>query len=376
MENELSYNDEINLLDYWRILVKRRWWVGLIVFGVFVVSVVVSLLLPKIYTATTTLFPPTEEGSSGLGLGMMMMVQFGYGEDTASLWVEILESPRVQDAIITKFNLKKEYKLDTIEEVRNGLQGAVAIRKSKKGNIISIAVEDKDPKQAARIANAFVDELDRINKDVVMTRGKRTRLFLDRRLKETKDDLDTSENLVRVFQEQYKAVKLDDQSRTIIDAIGTLKGQVMAKEVEIEMLLSYSASASPQVEIIRRQIQGLKEQLAMLQKGTFDRANMDQKDIFIPTERLPEILFQYTQLVREAKIQEAIYQLLTQQYEMARIEETKDSPTVTVLDIAKAPEKRTSPKRFRIVLISTLMSAFVAMLIAILVERLGVKSAG
>ena len=208
-------NDEINLLDYWRALVKHKGLIGGIVGAVFVLSIIVSLLLPKIYAATASILPPQQEGSLSSsiisqlpgGLGGLAGGFLG-GQSAADLWVGILNSQTVTDAIINQFDLRKLYEAQTIEAARGALESNVTIEKSKEG-ITSITVEDKDPERAARMANAFVEELDRINKGVVMTSGKRMRTFVERRIKNAKVELASAEEAVKVFQEKNQAVKLD-----------------------------------------------------------------------------------------------------------------------------------------------------------------------
>ena len=143
----------------------------------------------------------------------------------------------MRDAIISRFNLKELYDVETIEDARKALDKKVTIEKSKE-EIISVTVEDKYPNRAAQMANAFIEELDGINKGVVMTSGKRMRAFVEKRLKDVRIELAKAEEAVRAFQETNKAVKLDDQSKAIIEAIGMVKGQLMAKEVELQTLLS------------------------------------------------------------------------------------------------------------------------------------------
>ena len=144
-------------------------------------------------------------------------------------WLAILKSETIRDAVIQRFDLIKVFKAKSMEDARNTLNGMVKVSKSKEG-IISITVEDRDP-QAATLANGFVEELDKINKGLVTTSGRRMRVFVEDRLKEAKVELTKAEETIKGFQEKNKAYKLDDQSRAIIEAIGTIKGQLMAKEI-------------------------------------------------------------------------------------------------------------------------------------------------
>jgi tyrosine-protein kinase Etk/Wzc len=368
-------DDDINLLDLWRVLVKRKKLIGLIVGGAFVGSITVSLLLPKMYASTASVLPPQQESSLSAGLTASQLSVNSLGgmaggflglKSPSDLWVGILKSETVRDAIITRFDLKTLYRDKTIEDTRSDLDKNVWIRKSKE-DIISVTVEDKDPKRSAEMANAFVEELDKVNKRVVMTSGGRMRAFVEKRLAESKEDLAKVEEQVRVFQDKNRAVKLDDQSKAMIEAMGKVKGQLMAREVELQTLLSYATPNNPQAEILQSQVEELRTTLRDLEEGRKGEPAAS-KTIFIPPARIPDLVLQYERLLRDAKVQETLYGLLTQQYEMARIQEAKDSPTVQILDVAKVPQRKSRPKRLLIVLMSSSTATFFGAFLAFCVE--------
>lgn len=377
MDKEYIDADEINLLDVWQVLVKRKRLIGYIVGAAAIASVMISLLLPKIYAATTSILPPQQD-TLALSMGLQQAAQSGVGgiasgllgmKTAADLWVGILKSNSVRDAIIDRFRLKGVFDVETIEDARRELDDMVEVVKAKE-EILSITVEDKNPQKAAQIANAFVEELDKINMGNVMTSGKRTRLFLEKRLREAKEEVIRTELAMKVFQEDNKAVKLDEQSKAIIEAIGGIRGDLMAKEIELQTMLSFATPTHPRVELLQSEITGLKGQLRELTEGKKKQFPAEPKDIFIPTAEMPDLGLQYTRLLRDAKIQETLYGLLTQQYEMARIQEARDSPTVQILDVAKVPEKKARPKRALIVLLSTVTAAFLSVFLAFFMEFL------
>ena len=363
--SEEQYENEIRLLDYWAVLVRHRKLITLITVGAFLVSIVVSLLLPKTYLSRASIMPPQQD--STVASGLLSSLPFGLGggllglQTPTDLWVGILNSQSVKDSIIERFNLRELYGTETIEDTREVLDKAVNIEKSKE-EIISISVEDWEPERAASMANAFIEELDRVNRDAVMSAGKRMRTFVEKRLNEAKYGLAESENQLRIFQEKNKAVKLDEQSERTIEVIGTLKGELMAKEVAMKTLLSYATVTNPRVEILKAEIGELKGQLKELTEGS------GEGDIFIPTGDIPQLAVEYVRLVRDAKIQETLFELLTQQYELARIQEAKDSPTVHVLDVGKPPEKKYRPQRTLIVVVSTFMAGLCAVLASFIME--------
>ncbi len=374
--------DEISLLDYLDVLVKRRKLIIGISAAAFVVSVIVSLLLPKEYLAKASVIPPTQEMPVGIaattrggGSAEEMLGAFLGGGSPADLWAGILSSNAVRDALISQFDLMTVYGNKMIEDTRKTLDKRTTIKKSREG-IVSVSVEDRQPQRAAHLADAYIEELDKINKNMVTTSGGRMRLFIERRLEEASAGLAGAEDVLRKFQEDNKAISLDAQSKAIIEAIGTLKGELLAKEIQLETMLSYTTPQHPQVEVLRSEIEQFRQKLRDLERGSrsaeFPQGppaeNSD--DIFIPTERIPALALEYARLLREAKIQETLYELLSQQYEIARIQEARDTPTVQILDRASVPTKKIKPRRKLIVAASTMVALFFSSLLALFVEYL------
>ncbi|MCC6503773.1 MAG: hypothetical protein IT362_11660 [Deltaproteobacteria bacterium] len=358
-------------MEYWRVLVKFRKLILVIISSAIVLSTVISFLLPKVYLAKASIMPPQQENS--IAAGLVSNLTGGLGniagdflgmESPADIWVGVLNSNTVKDAIIDRFDLRKIYKEDTIEETRAKLDKHVSVAKSKE-QIISITVEDRDPERAAMMANAFVGVLDEVNKKVSMSNGRKTRLFVEQRLEKAKAELADVENRIRKFQESNKAVRLDEQSKVIMDAIGTLKGQLMAKEVELETLLTYAQPSHPQAQLLKSQVRELS---AKLMEFETDSRGAFGKDIFIPTARMPALSIQYARLLRDAKVQETLYEFLVQQYEMSRLQEAKDSSTIQVLDIAKTPEKKSKPKKALLIIGAAAAAAFLSVILAFVLE--------
>lgn len=366
----MADEDEINLLDYWRVIVKRKSLIGIIVGVAIVSSITYSLIATPRYASTASILPPQQEApmASQLSGGLGALAGGFLGMSTpVDQWLAILKSEAVVDAIIKRFDLMKVFRAQTMDDARRTVTSMVRVSKSKEG-IISVTIEDVDPERASAMANAFVEELDRINKGIVTTSGKRTRVFVEERLKGAKEELGKAEDAIKRFQEANRALKLDDQSKAIIEAIGTVKGQLMAKEVELQTFLSYAMPDNPQAQLLKTQVEELKERLRELEEGKGLSDNSVREDIFIPTTRIPDLTLRYTRLLRDAKVQQALFELLTQQYEVARIQEAKDTPTVQVLDVAKIPERRSKPKRTMIVMLSTITAAFAGVFAAFFVE--------
>jgi tyrosine-protein kinase Etk/Wzc len=347
-------SDEINLLDYWAVIVKRKAMIAVFVGAAAITSVIASLLLPDIYAATTSILPPQQDATMGTtvisqlpgGLGNLAGGVLGV-QTPSDLWIGILNSETIKDALVDRFDLMSAFEAETRTDAREALTGMVKIVNSKE-DIIAITVESEDPKQAADLANALVEELDRINRSLVMTSGRRMKNFVEERLKGAQRDLAATEEALK-------------------EAMGKLKGELMAKEVALQTLLSYAAPTNPQVGLLKSEVESLKARLREMGEGG-GGTNPSSEDIFIPTSKLPDLGLQYVRLLRNAKIQQTVFELLTQQYEMARIQEAKDTPTVQVLDVATVPEKKVKPKRRQIVILSTVISAFLALMLCFFLE--------
>jgi len=360
-------DEEWTLTDLLVVLLRNRWVIFSIVGTAFLLSVVSSLLAKKIYTASATLFPPQQDISM-LGLEMpQQMIGFSgmFGQTSpADLWVTILKSRAVLEPLIKEFDLMTQYEVETLEEAEKVLSSNLEVTKSK-SDVISIAVEDPDPRRAVMMVEAVVKGLDRVNRNQVSTTGGRMRAFVEKRLHEEKRALEKAEEAVRAFQETNGAVQLDAQSKAIIDTIGEVRGQLMAKEVALQTTLSYASRSNPEVDILKTQVAELKSHLRRLEEGT---AGHSPKSVLIPTGKIPKLALQYTRLLRDAKVKDTLYNLLIEQYERARIQEAKDTPTVQVLEKARVPVKRSRPKRTLIVILSTFTATMFSVMVVFGIE--------
>ncbi len=375
---------EISLADYWQTLVRRRRLIVYIVGAAFVISCIVSLVLPKEYKATASVLKPQTNdnllaakvaGVAGISPAGLLS---GMADFSGDVWIGILKSRTVSDDIINRFNLGSVYGYKKIEDTRKKLWKMVNILNNKKEGIIKISVLDRSPERAAEMANAFVYDLDRINRNIVMTSGRRTRIFVGQRLKETKKNLDAAEKALEEFQQKYRAVNLGDQSKVIIRSIAAVRAKLMAKEVELQTLLSYATPDNPQVQILASEKRELKQRLSELEnKRSSTYGDKGSQDIFVPTGMMPALELDYENLMRDKATQEALYKLLVRQYEMAKIQEVKNSPTVQVLDRAAAPTKKAKPRRTLIVISCTFTALVLAAFAAFFLDYLeGIRQNG
>ena len=366
-------DDEINLLDLFFVVLKHKRVILLVCMIALVLMCGITLLMPNIYIATARILPP-QENNSGLSaaLGSMgdlaALAGISVGGTTGELYVGMLHSRTILDAIIDEFDLINIYETEYRLEAYKALEDHVNISLDSNDGIISVSIEDENSQRAADMANRFVDELKNLNVQINLGAAGRERLFLQNRLIQVKKDLSVAEEKLKTFQEANKAIRIDDQASAIIGAIADLKAEVTKRKVELGVLLSYQTEENLQVKALKETISQLNMQIEKLEQNPTDKQKAS--DIFIATSQVPELGLQYARLLREFKIQEALYELMTKQFELAKINEARDTSTLQVLDEAVAPDKKSKPKRSMIVLLVTFLSGVMAVFFAFIWEFL------
>lgn len=353
--------------EYLKIIFRWRKFVIQNVIFITLFSVVLSLIITHKYTATTTILPPSSETESMLGLlsGGVLSSLSNISQvagrlpgltSPSDLYAAILKSGTIKSALINRFNLKKEFKVKTMYAASKALDKITKISVTPEG-IIEVSVTYKNKYLATDIANAYIEELDKFNTETSMTMGKKYRIFIEKRLKQVSDSLTYAENSLREFQEKHRTVVLDEEVKNAIEAVVKLKSDIILKEAQREAIGSVSSFDNPYLNNLNQEIQAMKSQLQKIEFGGPEKTNKEYGAGFsVPFAKLPELSLAYARLFRDVKVQEAVYELLTQQYEQAKIMEAKDTPTIQILDRASPPEKRSFPKRTAIVILGFLFS--------------------
>jgi tyrosine-protein kinase Etk/Wzc len=289
-----------------------------------------------------------------------------------------LESRTIADVLIGKFDLKRHYDEELLQDVYEVLKDRTKFEVSDKAQIVSVSVEDEDPVRAAQMANAYVEALDQINRTVNTTEGHRKRVFLESRLETVKVDLAKAETALREFQEKYKIVAIEEQAKAAIDGAAMIVGQIIAAQTELEVLKQFGTERQNEAVVLKAKIEELQRQLSKIEtRNPAENVIKDDKTgkqnglgFYIPFDELPNLGLQLVRRMREAKIQEEVFKLLTSQYELAKVEEAKDVNTIQVLDRAVPPDKKSSPKMAVIVILSTVGAFFLAIFAAFFLEYL------
>ena len=377
-------DDEINLRDYWRVLWKYRWLIA-ILFSVSVIAgLILSLLSPKIYESKVTIIAPREGGGSGLlsALGASGLAQQISGLSIPSLtpnrdlYLSVLRSKTIVQTVVEQFNLKEYYKARHFEDAIRSLRGATKISMSREG-VIEIQVEDNNPALAADIANAYTDQLDRMMAQFGTGAAGRHRGFIKEQLVKTEKDLKAAEEALRHFQEKNRAVSVSDQAKGAIEGAAKLKGEIMAAEVQLQVIRNFATDSNPDVIRLRRQIGELKRQLGQAQysaglelPAVTDNPGHPQQEIYVPPARVPKLSLELARLTRDLKVQETVYILLNQQLEQAKFSEAQDTPIVQVLDRAVPAIYKSKPKIRLNMAIAGAVSLFFGIFLAFLLEYL------
>jgi capsule polysaccharide export protein KpsE/RkpR len=279
-----------------------------------------------------------------------------------------MKSSRITGIIIDKYNLKKEFKVKTKIDASRALEEITSIEVTPEG-IISVSVTYKDKHLAVAIANSYIEELDTFNKEVAMTAGKKYRIFVEQRLEESTDSLARAEEALRNFQKNNLTVALEEEMVSVIQTVAELKSRIILLEVKKGALAASAQFDNPYLKEINKELVQLKSQLAKIEFGKEGQSTQEFGAGFsVPLAQLPDVYLEYLRLFRDVKIQEAIFELLTQQYEQARIMELKDTPTVQFLDRASPPEKRSFPRRTVIVVFAFVLSIVFNVFLAFTIE--------
>lgn len=369
-----TQEDEIDLLDYLIVLAKRKSFIIKVTFGFAIIAAIVSLVMSPIYKAETKILPPVN-GSSGIAT--QLMNQLGQlssiagisnipinGKAPNELYIGLLKSRTVLDGMIDRFDLMKLYRKKYRENVREKLiDNVLSVRDDKKSGIITINIEDKDPKRAAEMANAFVEELQKLNTGLAITQASQRRLYFEEQLKAAKASLTQAEENMKGFQEKTGTLHIESQAKAVLEGIGMIRAQIAAKEVELKVMKTYSTPQNPDLKRVEETLRGLRAELAKME-GKGGKGH----DPLMPTGRMAQLGTDYAKQLRDLKFNEVLYGLLLQQYEAAKLDEAKNATTIQVIDKAVPPEKRVKPKRTMIVILGAIIGFFLSVFAAFLVE--------
>jgi capsule polysaccharide export protein KpsE/RkpR len=358
---------------------ERHFLARVTIYGAVLLTIAAFILPPK-YKSVVRLMPPENQSGSGLAMAAMMSAKDSLGsmgslgpslagaagdllglKNSSALFVDMLQGRTIEDRMIQRFDLRKEYGDRYWDDARRHLAKHTDVEVDRKSDVMTISVEDRDPRRAQQLSQAYVDELDRLLAEVSTSAARRQRIFIEGRLQTVKQTLDRTAKEFSEYESKNTVLDMPYQAKAMVEAAAQLQGQLIVAQSELEALEQTYTTTNVRVRTLKARVDELKSQLSKLggTSGSVDQgSNADSKtsDLYPPMRQLPLIGVRWLDLYREAKIQETVYELLTQQYELAKIQEAKEIPTIKVLDPADVPEKRSFPPRMGIIALGTLFA--------------------
>ena len=367
-QNPAVESDVINLLDYLEVIVKRRNLICAITLGALLVSIIIALTMTRIYSSTARILPPQQDSgimgvlAQGGGGAMASMASDLLGKGgAADLYAKILESEAIKDPIIDRFNIITEENTKYRIFAYNKLDKKVQIEVGKKDGIISITVDDKNPKRAADMANAYVEELGKLAVRLNVAGASNNRVYLEERLAQIKVSFDKASDALKAFQLKYKALDVTEQAKGTIKSVAELEGRLAAEEVRLAGMRRIFTDSSQDIKNQQSVVANLRMQI--------DKFEGNKQGGSMPAiGSVPALGQDYLRLIREFKMQETLFELLTKQYELAKLSESKNTGIVQVIQKARESDKSLKPSRRNFVIMVTAAAFVTSILLSFVLE--------
>ncbi len=335
------------LLSHWKLIVFGALLAGLIALGI-------SYAVPQTFTARTAFLPPQQQGAAASALsslGALANLAGGGGIRTpADQFVALLQSANVQDRVIDRYKLIEIYDVKFRVDARRELGDNARISLSKRDGIISVEVDDHSPKRAAEIANSYVEELRRLTSTLAISEAQQRRVFFERQMTQTRDRLTAAQ--VALQASGFNAGALKSEPRAAAEAFAKLRAELTAAEVRLQALRGSLVDVAPEVVQQLAVVNALRGQVARAENQTEPDAGVD-----------------YVTKYREFKYQETLFELFARQYELARVDEAREGALIQVIDVAQPPERKSSPRRARVALMTTVGAGLLLAALTLLRRR-------
>lgn len=364
------------MLEFLIQLAERKRFIGLVTGSSLLIGLILCFILPVRYTAVTQILPPKQSQSTTSFLNSQIMMGSlaeaaggGLLTNPNDIYIGLLRSRLVADAIIEKFHLLSAYRAKDMTAARRELAKRTKIL-SEPSTLISVSVADPNKQRAADIANAYIDQLRTLTRVISVTEASRRRLFFQEQLSGQKEALIAAEETLQGVQQKKGLVHLDTQANVIIGSLASLRSQISAKEVELHTLRSYSTDQNPNVQLASEELAAMQGEAARLEQNNSPSAfsNMGLKDV-------PKAGMDYVRAQRELQYQQSLFDLLLRQYEAAKLDEAKEAAIIQVVEPAIPPDRKTSPRPLVILSLSLVLGFFLGCLVAILLHRFDLERA-
>jgi len=344
--------DPVDLVELARILWESRLFVAKIATAVTILAVITAFILPVRYTSTASFVPPTNSSGSSMAAALSGQLSLlgagdllGGNKATGDLYAGILKSRSVTGEIVRRFNLMGVYKVSRESKAEKELEDNTSVKVDSKSTIVTISVTDKSPARARDITNAYLDVLRSTDGRLALGQSSQRRLFFQEQLAREKDNLENAEVELKKTEERTGLIAPAGQTESEIRTLAETQAQLAARQVQLAALRQSATEQNADVVRLNSEIQDLRSQLAALQNG-----NGRESGFAIPTAKVPQFKLDYVRKMREVKYHEALFEIISKQYETARLEEARDAPVLRVLDSASYPDTKSYPKRVFIIL--------------------------
>jgi capsule polysaccharide export protein KpsE/RkpR len=351
------------------LLWEKRRLVYRVAIWALVLSTVVAFLIPTRYESTVSIMPPESMNGSGTMLAALATKAspelaalagglLGTKASTGPLFVSLFRSQSVQDRVVDRLDLQKVYWDRYKQDARKKLNGRTDVDEDRKSGVITLTVKDSSPQRAHDIAQVYVEELNRLVARVSTSSARRERIFIEQRIVTVQGDLEDAEKQFGAFASKNTTLDIKEQTKAMVESAAVLQGELIAAQSELRSLEQMYSDSNVRVRALRARVDELNRQVQSMRGSdsslASDAAIPDQ--LYPAIRKLPLLGVEWADLYRRMKIQEKVYELLNEQYEMARIQEAKEIPTVNVVDPANLPEKKSFPPRLLIIALLTILS--------------------
>lgn len=359
--------EELSLLDIFNIIWKRKFLIFFLTVLFGGGALAYALYTPLIYRAECRILPPQQSNSRLAGFatqlgGLADYVGLPGTATNGQMMIGILQGDSVVDAIIDRFSLMELYETDIRLNVRRSTLQNLEANEDTKSGIVSVAFMDHDPKLAADIANAFVEELQKKLQEISIGDAQQRRNFFESQLMQAQQELNEAEDAMINYQQSSGVVVFESQTQALLASIASLRNQIAAKNVEISSLSSYARQDNPRLRLARSQLDAMNKELRRLEEerqradsGRRGVSRTTSSDLLSSIGQVPELGIEYQRYVRTLQFATAKYELMLRQYENARLSEASDLSTLFIVDKATVPDYKFKPKRAQIVLIGTML---------------------
>lgn len=356
---------EVSVLELLITLAERRHIVFRVMVLFAVAAIVYVLAVPTRYTATTLILPPQQNQTAATMLAAQLsgsasaLASSSLVRNQNEVYVSMLRSETVEDAMVQRFDLMKEYRKKRLSDARKVLEKRTTVDGNDKDTLIHLSVEDHDPARAAEMANAYVDEFRKLSKHLAITEAAQRRLFFEQQLEETKNNLSAAEEALKETEQTTGMIAVDSQARALIESAAELRAQITTKEMQIQGMETYATGQNAQLVQSEQELDSLRAQLAQL-GGSEDTAG----GLIVPKGKVPEAGLEYARKLHDVSYYRTIFDLLARQFELAKLDEAKQGAVIQVVDPALPPDRRSFPKRILVVIGATAAGFFLGVILA------------